>query len=219
MRDKKRIVGVFDSGVGGLSFVNAIKKGLPDVEVIYADDKKNIPYGDKSKQQLQKLVTPIINDLANKCDLIVVACNTVSTLLINELRESVTIPLIAVEPMIKPAAQLTKSGVVAVCATPATLGSPRYSWLKDTYAKDLIVIEPDCSNWSSLIESEQTDQLELDQSINSVCTAGADVIVLGCTHYHWIEEEIKETAGSRALVLQPESAVISQVERVLGQLA
>lgn len=214
-----KTVGVFDSGVGGLSFVNAIKKALPDVDVIYADDKDNIPYGNKTKQQLQELVTPIINDLASKCDLIVIACNTVSTLLIKELRESVKVPLIAVEPMVKPASQLSKTGVIAVCATPTTLASPRYRWLKDNYAKDITVLEPDCSNWSTLIEHNHKNELEIELTVDNVCDAGADVIVFGCTHYHWIEKEIREAAGSRAKILQPEKAVILQVEHVLKQLA
>lgn len=164
------------------------------------------------------MVVPIITDLASKCDLIVVACNTISTLLINELRDCITVPLIAVEPMVKPAAKLSKTGIIAVCATPATLASPRYNWLKDNYAKGISVIEPDCSNWTTLIESNRKDELEVERTINSVCDAGADVVVLGCTHYHWIEEEIRETATGRAKILQPENAVISEVERVLKQL-
>ncbi len=214
-----KTIGVFDSGVGGLSFVNAIKTALPDNPVIYVEDKDNIPYGSKTKKQLSKLVTPIIKDLAKKCDLIVVACNTVSTLLIEELREKVNIPLIAVEPMVKPAAVLSKTGIIAVCATPATLGSPRYRWLKNNYAKGVKVIEPDCSTWSTLIESNKTDQLEIENEVKEVLDAKADVIVLGCTHYHWIEEEIRGCAKGRAKVLQPEQAVISQVEHVLKQLS
>ncbi len=210
------VVGVFDSGVGGESVVEAIKKALPDVEVIFADDKKNVPYGSKSPDELFKLVEPILNKLSKKCDVIVVACNTVSTTIINELRKVIPVPLIAMEPMVKPAAALTKSGVIAVCATPATLASRRYAWLKNEYAHDIKVLEPNCSDWSYLIETNQMDHQKIRDRIDTACDEDADVIVLGCTHYHWIEEDIVKIANGRAEVLQPEQPVIEQLKRVLG---
>jgi len=121
--------------------------------------------------------------------------------------------------MVKPAAQLSKSGIIAVCATPATLASERYQWLKDTYAREVKVLEPDCSNWTSLIEAKQIDRKHVHDQIEEVCRAGADVIVLGCTHYHWIEDIIKEEANGRATIIQPEQAVIKQLTKVLEQLS
>lgn len=211
-------IGVFDSGVGGVSVVNAIKKALPEHEVVYREDRENIPYGSKSKAELAKLVTPILKDMAETCDLIVVACNTVSTVLIEDLRKEIAVPLIAMEPMIKPAAEQTNSKVIAVFATPTTLASDRYAWLVKTYGKHLTILEPDCSNWSYMIENNTVDQQQITETIEEVCQKGADVIVLGCTHYHWIEDVITEVAGDRAVVLQPEQPVILQVERVLAQL-
>ena len=120
--------------------------------------------------------------------------------------------------MIKPAAALTASKIIAVCATPTTLASDRYKWLKNKYAKDIKILEPDCGDWSAMIENNQIDQQKIEARINGVLKDGADVIVLACTHYHWIEEEITALAGDRAKVLQPEQAIIGQLKRVLEQL-
>src|SRR3990167_7612155 len=210
----KPTIGVFDSGVGGESVVRAIKQALPEAEVIFKDDKDNVPYGNKTPEQLHGLVLPILNKLSKKCDVIVVACNTVSTTIISDLRKMIKIPLISMEPMLKPAAALTKSKTVAVCATPTTLASQRYDWLKTEYAKGVKVLEPDCSDWSYLIETNQLDHQKIHERIDAVCNDGADVIVLGCTHYHWIEEDIIKIANGRAKVLQPEQPVIEQLKRV-----
>lgn len=214
-------IGVFDSGVGGQAFVNAIKSALPETEVLLAEDKKNLPYGTKTPEQLIQLVTPILNALSIQgCDVVVVACNTVSTNIIGQLREKLTLPLIAVEPMVKPAAELTKSKVIAVCATPATLKSKRYAELKNQFAAGVKVLEPDCSDWALMIEDDEIDHEKIEKNITEVCEKGADVIVLGCTHYHWIEEEVKQIAESyKATVIQPEQAVINQLKRVLAQLS
>ncbi len=212
-------IGVFDSGIGGKSVANAIEKALPDTEVIFVNDSKNVPYGSKTPDALLVLVEPILQNLAAETDVIVVACNTVSTTLIDLLRDRISVPLIAMEPMVKPAAEQTKSGTIAVCATPTTLASKRYAWLKETYAKDVKVIEPDCSDWTGLIESKQIDKRHIHEQINSACEQGADVIVLGCTHYHWIQDIITEEAQGRAKIIQPEQPVIEQLKRVLAQLS
>ncbi len=211
-------IGVFDSGVGGESVANAITKAFPGSEVLYVSDSKNIPYGNKSPEKLHELVLPILNKLSKQCDVIVIACNTVTTTLISRLRTELTVPLVGIEPMVKPAAALTKSGVIAVCATPTTLSSNRYHELKKTYAEGVTVIEPDCSDWSYLIESKQIDRSHVQDRIEKACQAGADVIVLACTHYHWIEDIIKEVADDRAMVIQPEEAVVQRLKHVLTDL-
>lgn len=211
-------IGVFDSGVGGLSVANAIQAALPDHEVVFVNDTEHVPYGTKSSEEIYGYVVPIIQDLVDaNCDAIVIACNTVSTNLIQQLREDFsTIPLVAMEPMVKPAAEQTKSKVIAICATPATLASQRYNHLKQQYAEGITVLEPDCSDWSFLIEHNQMNNTKISEQIEPVLAHGADMIVLGCTHYHWIEEEIKQLAGKRAVVLQPEGPLITQLQRVLG---
>jgi glutamate racemase len=122
------------------------------------------------------------------------------------------------EPAVKPAAEATKTGIIAVCATPRTLSSARYHWLKEQYAKDVAVLEPDCSDWALMIENQQIDREKIAKTIESVLQQRADQIVLGCTHYHWIEEEIKELAEGRAEVIQPEKPVIKQLKKILSSL-
>lgn len=212
-------IGVFDSGIGGLSVANAIEKAMPNTEVVFVNDSEHVPYGTKQPAKLLSYVLPILLNLVEQgCDVIVIACNTVTTNLITDLRKKISIPLIGMEPMVKPAVEKTNSGVIAVCATPATLGSSRYHWLKDTYAKAVKVVEPDCSDWAGLIESKQIDRQHIHDQIDSVCEAGTDVIVLGCTHYHWIEDIVNEEAAGRAVVIHPEQAVIVQLDRVLREL-
>jgi glutamate racemase len=209
-------IGVFDSGIGGLSVAKAIERAMPDSVVVYVNDHEHMPYGDKTQQQVLALVTPILQGLvAQGCDAIVIACNTVTTNHIEQLRSIITVPLIGIEPMVKPAAEQTKTGVICVCATPATLASKRYAWLKSTYAKGVQILEPDCSTWAYMIEHNQINDDLLREQINDVCDKGADVIVLGCTHYHWIEDVIQSIANERAVVVQPEQPVISQLQRVL----
>ncbi len=214
-------IGVFDSGVGGLSVANAIKKELPEYEVILREDKEHVPYGLRAPDELFGFVKPIFQSMIEEgCKVIVVACNTVSTTLINKLRvEFPDTPMIAFEPMVKPAAEETKSGVIAVCATPATLKSERYRWLKNEYAKNVKVLEPYCGDWPEMIESNNINETEIQTRIEESLNEGADVIVLACTHYHWIEQDVKNIAKGRAKVIQPEQPAIKQLKRVLEQLA
>lgn len=215
---RQAIVGVFDSGVGGKSVANAIKRALPEHTVILREDRAHLPYGTKSPDEILGYIIPIFQELVDEgCEVIVIACNTVSTTLVGTLRQHFNIPLIATEPMVKPAAALSKSKVIAVCATPTTLASKRYSFLKDSYTKGITVLEPDCSDWTMLIENNLINDQKIVSRIEEVLQKGADVIVLACTHYHWIENEIRKLANGRAQVIQPESALIEQLKRVLEQ--
>jgi glutamate racemase len=213
-------IGVFDSGIGGQSVINAIKKELPHLEIIYKSDKEHFPYGSRSIEEIYGLVRPIFQDFLDEdCEVIIVACNTVTTNLIAQLRRDFPVPIVGIEPMVKPAAANTEAGVIAVCATPRTLQSARYKWLKDTYAQGVKVLEPDCSDWAQMIESDKVDRQKIRDLIDSICKDGADQIVLGCTHYHWIEQLISELAAGRAEVIQPEAAVVKQLKKVLQRLA
>ncbi|HEX4774286.1 MAG TPA: glutamate racemase [Candidatus Saccharimonadales bacterium] len=213
-------IGVFDSGVGGLSVANAIQAALPEHEIILREDRAHLPYGTRPPQELLQLVVPIFQEMVDTgCQVIVVACNTVSTTLIDSLRQRFEVPLVAIEPMVKPASELTKSRIIAVCATPTTLASIRYTRLKDMYAKNIKVLEPDCADWAVMIEHNQIDDQKVISRMTEVLDAGADVVVLACTHYHWIEDKINELAAGRAQVLQPETAIIRQLKQVLARLA
>jgi glutamate racemase len=214
-----RTIGVFDSGKGGISVANAIKRSLPDYQVVFRDDASHLPYGSKSPEELLGYVVPILQEMVEAgCSVIVIACNTVTTTLIHDLRKVIAVPLVGVEPMIKPAAKLSKTDIIAVCATPTTLASKRYDWLKETYAPDTTVLEPDCSDWAFMIESKQIDREKVRVRIDEACKIGADVIVLACTHYHWIEDIINDISAGRAIVIQPETAIIEQLKRVIAGL-
>lgn len=213
-------IGVFDSGVGGQSVINAIKKELPGLEIVYKDDKEHLPYGTKNIEQIHEYVRPIFKEFIDEgCKVIVVACNTVTTNLIDKLRSEFPVPMVGMEPAIKPAAAKTKSKTIAVCATPRTLSSDRYQWLKKQYAKGVYFLEPDCSEWAMLIENNNLDREKIAKTTNKIIGEGADIIVLGCTHYHWIEDEMKDIVAGRAEIIQPEQPVINQLKKVLEQLS
>ncbi len=213
-------IGVFDSGKGGLAVAIAIEEKFIKDEIVFKDDHMHLPYGSKPPELLLSYVAPILKELVSQgCQVIVIACNTVTTTLISDLRKIIDVPLVGIEPMIKPASLLTHSGIIAVCATPTTLFSKRYKYLKDTYAKEITVLEPDCSDWTYMIENNKINIAKISKSIDDVCLKGADVVVLGCTHYHWIEDQIKLIVKGRAKVIQPEQAIISQLKRVIEQLA
>ncbi len=199
---------------------NAVHKALPDAEVILRQDTKHVPYGLRPPEELLGFVVPIFQELVDAgCRVIVVACNTVTTTIIDELRRRFSLPLIAVEPMVKPAALLTKTKVIAICATPTTLASSRYAWLKQQYAQGITVLEPDCSDWAAMIEHSRVEIHKIDERVSMVLRENADVIVLACTHYHWIEDEINELAAGRAQVIQPEAAIIDELKQVLARLS
>lgn len=197
----------------------AVEEALSDAEVIFVHDTPDhFPYATKTPAEIHTFIQPIFQGLLEQgCDAVVVACNTVSTTLIGRLRADFpALPLIAIEPMVKPAAAQTRSRVIAVCATPTTLASERYHELKQQCAQGIEVLEPDCADWSYLIEHNAMSDARIHQAIEPALQAGADVIVLGCTHYHWIETEVKQIAQGRAVVLQPEQAVVAQLRRVLS---
>ncbi len=197
--------------------VNAIRKELPDLEIVLKEDKEHLPYGNRTVEEIYSFVKPILQSFIKEgCQVIVVACNTVTTNLISQLRQEFKIPMVGMEPAVKPAAEATKTGVIAVCATPRTLASERYEWLKEQYAKGVKVLEPDCSDWAMMIENNTVDRDKIAKTVNYICEQGADQIVLGCTHYHWIEELIRKLAAGRASVNQPEQPVIKQLKRVLA---
>lgn len=213
-------IGVFDSGVGALPVINAIKAGMPKAEITYKDDAKHLPYGNREIKEIHSFVKPIFQEFIDEgCTVIVVACNTVTTNLIEKLRQEFPVPMVGMEPALKPAAEASKSKIIAVCATPRTLSSQRYHWLKEHYAKGVRVLEPNCRDWALMIENNTVDRDKIAKTVEDVCAKGADQIVLGCTHYHWIEDLMKESAAGRAAVIQPEGPVVRQLKKVLKQLA
>lgn len=205
-------IGVFDSGIGGLSVARAIENAFPDSRVVYINDASNVPYGTKTPEHIYELAYPKIKELYDqRCDLIVLACNTLTSTNMERLEAAFPVPFIGFEPMVKPAGRQTASHKIVVCATPTTLSSQRYHRLKEEHTQGITVIEPDCSDWASLIEDNEITEEKIRSAIEPGLIAGADIIVLACTHYHWIEREIKEIAAGRAIILQPEQAIIERI--------
>ena len=213
-------IGVFDSGIGGEAVAQALQQTFPDADMIVVNDKANVPYGDKTVEEVIKLTDAAIQPLLfAACDIVILACNTATAAAIETLRA--TYPhqkFIGIEPMIKTAASLTKTNTIAVCATPATLNSQRYKDLIKRYGAHLDIIEPDCSTWAYMIENNQLNHEQVKQIITEVCDRGADVIVLGCTHYHWIKQEIRELTAGRAEVTEPSEAIGRRVSALLEKV-
>lgn len=210
-------LGIFDSGIGGEAVAIALQQTFPDATILTVNDHAHVPYGDKTDSQVILLTNTAIQPLLREsCDIIVLACNTATTLAIEWLRIAYpTQKFIGIEPMIKTAANLTQSGIVAICATPATLASQRYSQLVDTHAAGVRILEPNCRDWAHMIEHNQLNQQLIRQTVMTMCDQGADVIVLGCTHYHWIKDLIIQLAAGRAQVIEPSEAIGRRVAELL----
>jgi len=210
-------LGVFDSGIGGEAVAATLQKSFPDAALMVVNDKNNVPYGDKSPSEVIHLTDAAIQPLlSTSCDIIILACNTATAAAIETLRTKYpTQKFIGIEPMIKTAASLTKTNTIAVCATPATLSSERYHQLVTKYGAHLDIIEPDCSTWAYMIENNELNHEMVKQTILNICDRGADVIVLGCTHYHWIKDEITELTIGKATVIEPSDAIGRRVAALL----
>lgn len=212
-------LGVFDSGIGGQAVAERLAELLPDAEIISVNDHDNVPYGSRLAQNIIELSDSAMQPLFNaRCDAIVIACNTVTTVAIQVLRERHPNTIfIGIEPMVKPAATITKTKTIAVLATPATLASDQYTQLKKLWATDITVLEPDCSAWAALIESGHTQHIPIENMVNELVSQQADVIVLACTHFHWLKKRAEDAAGSRATVLEPSDAISDRILTVLGK--
>ncbi len=210
-------IGVFDSGIGGEAVAASLRQTFPGADIVTVNDKEHVPYGTKTKDKVIQLTTAAIQPLLEaSCDVIVIACNTATTQAIDFLRTSYPKQkFIGIEPMIKTAVKLTTSNTIVVCATTSTLSSDRYLHLKQEYASHCNILEPDCSDWARLIENNALNRSHVEHSIASACSQGADVIVLGCTHYHWIKDLIQEIASDTAVVIEPSEAIGRRVTQLL----
>lgn len=210
-------IGVFDSGIGGEAIAQSLHATFPDAKITTVSDREHLPYGTKTQEEIITLTDDALQPLlADRQDIIVIACNTATAFAIDYLRE--TYPnqrFIGIEPMIKSAVKLTTNNKIVVCATTGTLSSDRYKQLKDKYAANITVLEPDCSDWAYLIENNLINRSHVETVINDACDQGADVIVLGCTHYHWIKDLVEELAAGRAKVIEPSEAIGRRVRQLL----
>ena len=211
-------IGIFDSGIGGEAIATALNKLFPSVQIVSVNDREHVPYGNRQPEEIIQLTKNAIKPLLDiKCDAIIIACNTATTIAISTLRlEYPDVNFIGIEPMIKPAAKITKTKCIAVCATPQTLQSDRYNHLKRIWAPDIEIIEPDCSDWAEMIEHDKSDQIDVNSVVKSLLNRGVDVIVLGCTHYHWIKQRIVDAAGLNITILEPTDAIAARIKKLVG---
>lgn len=213
-------IGIFDSGLGGLSILNEIKNRLPLETLIYLADSKNAPYGEKKPEaivQISKKNTEFL--LSKGCKLIVVACNTATTNAISTLRKTYTVPFIGIEPAIKPAALNSTNGRVGVLATKGTLSSELFAETTKKYTANTQVVEIEGRGIVEAIEShtEGTDAFNqlLKQQLEPFKEAEIDTLVLGCSHYPFIIEQIQKHLGIGVKIIDSGFAVAKQTERVL----
>jgi len=214
-------VGVFDSGVGGLSVLRHIRDTLPLESLLYCADSRHTPYGSKSPEQIRARAIALTDFMFRQgAKAIVVACNTATAAAVAVLRERYSIPVIGMEPAVKPAAAATRSGVVGVLATVGTLKSAQFAALLDTYGKGVEVVTQACHGLVECVERgdlEAPETRELVQRyVGPLLAQGADTIVLGCTHYPFLRQLIEQEVGEGVTIIDTGAAVARQLQRRLG---
>ena len=220
--EPRRAIGVFDSGLGGLSVWREIATLLPGEDTIYFADQAHCPYGRRPLAEIQTLAETIVRFLLGQgAKLIVVACNTASAAALYHLRERFDVPLVGMEPAVKPAAARTLSGKVGVMATPATFQGAPFARLMRRFASDVKVIRRVCPGLVERIEAGQLEGPEIETLLRSclqpLLDEGVDVLVLGCTHYPFLRAAIERVVGPGVEVIDPAPAVARQVQRVLAR--
>lgn len=215
-------IGIFDSGVGGLSVWREMARQLPHEDTIYFADQVHIPYGPRSLQEIRSFSEAITRFLLERgCKIIVVACNAASAAALKHLRATFPdIPFVGMEPAVKPAAETTHTGVVGVLATPATFQGELFASVVERFAHGVQLVKEVCPGLVQQVEAGRLntpDTLEmLDRFLRPIRAAGADTIVLGCTHYPFVIEAIRQLAPG-VNVIDPAPAVARQVDRVLRE--
>lgn len=214
-------IGVFDSGVGGLSVLRAIRAELPLEDLIYVADSGNAPYGDRDADFITGRATLITRHLLDRgVKAIVVACNTATVLAVDALRAWCPVPVVAMEPAIKPASRSTRSGVVGVLATSQTLASPSVARLCDTWGDYVQFVLQPCPGLVEKVErAELTDPSTrslLAGYLVPLLEAGADTVVLGCTHYPFVAPLIRDIVGPDIAIVDPAAAIAKELSRRLG---
>jgi len=217
-----RPIGVFDSGVGGLSLLRELQSLLPNENFIYISDNAFAPYGALSPEDIRKRSQALTHWLSDQsCKLIVVACNTATTNAIESLRKTYQIPFVGIEPAIKPAALQTKTGVVGVLATKGTLSSGLFHETSTAYSQGVRILEKEGKHLVEMIESGMLQSEEMKQLLQSytqpMIEQGVDHLVLGCTHYPFLTPILTRTLPQHIKIVDCNGAVAKQVERVLNK--
>ena len=211
---------MFDSGVGGLSVFREIRKELPCEDLLYVADSAYAPYGDRSNAFIEQRAAAVAEFLISQhAKAIVVACNTATGVAVDMLRSRFRLPIVGMEPALKPAASATKSGVVGVLATTQTLASDKFSKLLDRYGADVEVVQQACPRLVDQVErgelSGGATRALVEEYVRPLLERGADTIVLGCSHFPFLTELIQQIAGPKVLLIDPAVAVARELSRRL----
>lgn len=219
MTDKKPI-GVLDSGVGGLSVLKNIREECPFEDLIYVADSGYAPYGDKPPGIIENRVIELTKFLAGlNVKAIVIACNTATAVAVSKVRAMLSLPVVAMEPALKPAVKITKSGIVGILATSSTLNSKQFKMLFEQFGGNVEVIAKPCPGLVEKVESAEFEGKEirnlLEGYLNPLKSRGVDTVVLGCTHYPFLLHLIKEIMGEGVEIIDTGKAVSRQLTRIL----
>jgi len=212
---------VFDSGVGGLTIVEAIAEALPGAPIVYACDNAAFPYGPKPDDELIDRVHAVLDALVGRFAprLLVVACNTASTVALPRLRSHYTLPIVGVVPAIKPAARLSTNRVIGLLATPGTVRRPYTDQLIAEFAADCTVVRVGSSELvlaaEQKLRGEAIDPALLRELLQPILAAGADTVVLGCTHFPLLRPELEAAAGRALIWVDSGEAIARRVRDLL----
>lgn len=226
-------VGFFDSGFGGLCILRAFQRRCPGVETEYIGDSEHCPYGNRSEEEIYQLSEACVKELLRRgCAMVVIACNTATAAAIDRLRAKYPeVPFVGIEPAIKPAALRSKSGVVAVLATRGAFNGRLYNETKARFAKNVNVIATVADEFVEEVEKLKGRGVEslsaakyarlekiVRKRIEPLLAAGADKLVLGCTHFPHLKPLIEKVSAGRAEVIDPSEAVAAQAQRVMESI-
>lgn len=217
-------IGILDSGLGGLSVLNEIRAMMPGEDIIYFGDSAWCPYGPRHPEEIQRRVFTITDYLLEQhCKLIVIACNSATIAAVEALRATYPVPFVGMEPAVKPAASMTRSGTVGVLATEASLAGEKFHQLLTTHAQGVNIITRPCPNFVKLVERGELDgpraRAIIEEETLPLIEAGADVLVLGCTHYPFLRPLIEDVAGPNIQILDTGAAVANHVAQQLHNKA
>ena len=217
-------IGVYDSGFGGLSVWRELYRALPEESIIYLGDGKNCPYGQKPAEEIRHLATKSVQELLSRgCKMIVVACNTATAAAIEHLRAMFPdLPFVGLEPAVKPACKSTRSGVVGVIATERSLKSEKFLATLAKYGDGVEVIKAVGKGFVEAVEANAENSASTEQVVRAVVEPiidrGADVLVLGCTHYPFLKDVIAKVVGERDVeIIDSGEAVEKRVESLLDE--
>lgn len=216
-------IGIFDSGVGGLSVLREIRKQIPAQDVIFFADQAHVPYGSRPLEQVRDFSRSITEFLLTRgAGLIVVACNTASAAALKMLRTQYEqINFVGMEPAVKPAAEQTKTGTVGILATPATFQGALYASVVERFANGVQILQDTCPGLVAQIEKGDLDgpatRRILENALLPMLARHIDTVVLGCTHYPFVIPLIQQIAGPGVRVIDPAPAVARQTGRMLAE--